>query len=105
MDFWTWFILFIYTPMGWVFIGIAVILIVALFLKYGNLFNNIFGFVYCAIVVLLGLGGIITLIYAFIELYKEGDIVEFIKGIFGSGVCIFACYEMVKFALHCFGYI
>lgn len=105
MDFLGWIFLLLETPLGWVFLGIAIILIVALFVEYGHILGNIFGFVYCTIVVFLGLGVVFSLIFAFTSLFKDGDFLEFIKSLLSSGVMFFVAYEMIKFALHCFGYI
>ena len=105
IDFFGWLFFLLETSVRWVFLGIWVIVIIALFAEYGHVLGNIFGFVYCTIVVHLGLGGICSLIAACSALFDNGDLWEFIKSLFSSRVMFLMAYEMIKFALYCFEYI
>lgn len=86
IDFFGWLFFLLETSVRWVFLGIGVIVIIALFAEYGHVLGNIFGFVYCTIVVHLGLGGICSLIAACSALFDDGDLWEFIKSLFSSRV-------------------
>lgn len=95
MDFWT--VLLI--------VVVVIIAVIYVFVKeHAGFFNFLFGTVYCGITAFLVITSLMGII-AVIASIKDGEWKEALSVIPATAFTSFLAFVMIKFALHCFGYI